>query len=298
MPLSTWPWVIGAGTALAGGLWALRPARNSLAQRAEVQPLRHVALLALALALLGAAVGLGWRAWDARAWPGASPADALALLAGGGLVLTAWLALGDHLCGRCAARQAVLGLALLAAAALLGMAAALAPAWPTVPPATPTRTWLFGLRNILAGVGLGGWLPALAASVVWYGQALARRIPAQPREEEIALRGARAPLPPRLVAEAIKPAEDPGRIVALFSFPWLTAACLVGGAWNLVAHAAIGRAAAADGWLLTAWLLGAAYLHITSGWRPLHLRGWLAPLIGAGVLAAGVLAAGAAGSLR
>lgn len=292
MPLSAWPWVIGAGAALLGSGFALRQ------KKTEAGLLPKAEFLWLTLAVLAAVIGLGWRAWEARAWPGTSPADALALLAGGGLVVVAWQMLTTGMPNQPSRRRPALSLTLFASAALLGTAAALTLAWTASPLTLPAGAWIFGLRNILAGIGLGGWLPALAASVLWLEQALIRPAPIGPAESRSDSTSMDASTLPPARSETINPAEDPGRIAALFSFPWLTGACLASGAWNLVAHAAIGRAMAANLWLLAAWLLGGAYLHITSSWRPLRLPGWLSPLLAAGTLAAGVLAAATAGSLR
>ncbi len=323
MPISVWPWILGAGAALAGGVFGLRWRER---HKAQAHLPTRVELAGLTLALLAAAVGVAWRAWDARAWPGTSPADLLALLAGGGLAVAGWQTRrppwNNHApCtgpreqdgAFCGFQRMALDLTLIGGAALLGVAAALAATWPASSVALPVRTWLFGLRNILAGIGLGGWLPVLAASVYWYAQTLSRPTSASAPDgasdgapenngatagTDTASAGAAA----SARSETAKPAEDPGRGAALLSFPWLTAACLVSAAWSMISGAGIDPTVAADLWLLAAWLLGGAYLTITSSWRPLRLPGWLSPFLAAGALAAGVLAAsapaGVAGSLR
>lgn len=304
MSSSAWPWLIGAGSALAGGVLALWAERQGA-------PRRRFMLYACWVALAAAVAGLGWRALEARAWPGVSPADALALLAGGGLAVAAWLALHGGADGRSALRGTALGASLIAAAAVLGAAAVSAQVWPAPPLELSARLWPLGLRNLLASVGLGGWLPALAASASWYVQNVTNGFSGQPAQPAKAsssevdsnsfsggTNAEATSASERAILAVVRPAEDPGRRAALFSFPWLTAACLAGGVWNLVAYGTIGRAVPADLWLLATWLLGGAYLHVTSSWQPLRLPGWLAPLMAAGVLVAAVLAASTAGSLR
>ncbi len=295
MTLSGWLWAGGAGLAFLAGLWMI-VARDKVRQR------RLLPWLApLAAALLTALAGLGWQAWESRSWPGGTSSEALALLAGGGLVMAAWLALRADAEGHWTTHSVALGLTLLAAAILLGAGALLsipAAAAADTPALPPARTWLFGVRNLLAGIGLGGWIVAWTASLVWILQIWRRSQSAAQAQRPAEEPQPQAELPEPGEPEAAWPAEDWGRRAALFSFPWLTAACLSGAAWNLVAHATIVRAAPAELWTLSAWLCGAAYLHVTSGWRPLRLPGWLAPLLVALVVAAGVLAAGNAGSWR
>ncbi len=279
MPLSAWPWVLGAGAALASGIFGLRLERG----RCEAQARRpaRIELIGLILALLAAAVGLGWRAWDV-AWPGASPADMFALLAAGGLIVAGRQIWSSRSREQPTRPAIALDLTLIGGAALLGLAAALAAALPASAVTPSAQPWLLGLRNILAGIGLGGWAPALAASLCWYLRTLGKPTAAAAPER----------------SQTARPAEDPGRDAALFSFPWLTAACLMSAAWGMINRASVDPTAAADLWLLAAWLLGGAYLNITSSWRPLRVPGWLSPLLAVGTLAAGVLAASVAGSLR
>ncbi len=294
MPTDAWAWWIGAASALVGGVLALWPERG---RGARPRFVAHAHWALLAAALVAAMAGLGWRAWMAGVWPGVTPPDALALLAGGGLVVAAWSAAGASAHGRPLLRAA-LGVTLLGAAVILGAAAASAPMWPAASLPLPPSAWLLGLRNLLASIGLGGWLPVLATSLVWYRQAVTGALAPPSAAPTGEAERPEVPPPALAVPVLVRPAEDFGRSAALFSQPWLTAACLVGGAWNVVAYVALNRAAAADLWLVAAWLLAAAYLLVTSSWRPLRLPGWLALLLAAATLAAGLLAASTAGILR
>ena len=141
---------------------------------------------------------------------------------------------------------------------------------------------MFGLRGVLASVGLGGWLPVLAASVVGRAQALHAPV-------------AVAELPHIKIAARI--AANPGRAAALSSYPWLTAGGLTAVVWNLSAHVMPVRAVPGDLWLIVAWLLGGIYLHVTSTWRPPRLPAWLATALAALTLAAAVLAALSTGTV-
>lgn len=248
-------WLAAAVILLAGGLLSL-----TVMPRHRRWPL----LILMAAGLLGILVGLGWRTWQARAWLGGSVADTLAMLASGALVVTAWTVL--RLTPPVAAEKRPLAPAL----ALIGTAclvvAAVVVAWRGTPPAASQepQSWLFGLRGVLASIGLGGWLPTLAASALWSLRA--------------GLSDSRA-------------ATDPGRAPALFSYPWLTAAGLVGVLWDLAAHVTVLRATPADLWLLATWLLGGIYLHATSNWHPLRLPTWLATAVAAVTMATALLAA-------
>lgn len=251
-------WLTAGIFLLVGGVLGLLTRRNRL----------WLPMATLAAGLLGVLAGLGWRAWTTGAWPGVDGAEALAMLAGGALVVTAWAAprWTEPLDGAPSARSVAFGCALFGAAALTFSAAALA--WPGADFAAtaPTRSWLYGLRGLLASIGLGGWLPVLAGSAWGLWSA-----------------GRRGVLP--------GPAADRGRMVALFSYPWLTAALLAGMLWNLAARAAILTIVPGELWLVVAWLLGATYLHATSSWRPRRLAAWLGPVIAALALAAAVLSA-------
>ena len=221
-------------------------------------------LAALAAGLVGVLIGVGSHAGQ----PSALSAEALALLAGGALVVTAWAAPRWTRPWEPSANERSLALAgaLLGAAALTFAAAALA--WRGAPAAAAlsARTWLSGLRVVLASIGLGGWLTVLAGSM--WGLWLASR------HEEFPTA-----------------ATDRGRPAALFSYPWLTVALLAAVAWNLAARATILALQPGDLWPLVAWLLGATYLHATSTWRPRRVAAWLATALAALALAAAVMSA-------
>ncbi len=254
-------WLAAAALLLAGGLLGL-----TVLRRQRPWPFAIFA----AAGLVAILVGTGWRAWQADAWPGTSAADALALLAGGASVVAAWMVLRPTPAAKAHGHPTAPALALVGAACLAAAAAFVAWRGPALPAPQPPQAWLVGLRGLLAGVGLGGWLPALAASALW--SVRSRRL------------GARA-------------AADPGRPPALFSYPWLTAAVLAGIVWNLTAHVTVLRGAAAELWLLVAWLLGGVYLHATSNWRPVRLPAWVAAALAGITMAAAVLAALAAPTL-
>ncbi len=152
-------------------------------------------------------------------------------------------------------------------------------------PLTPqARTWLFVTHLALAVMSLGAFVLAAAESLGFAlrGSRPAELIdPAFPAEQQ-AMRGR---------------AGDPGRLAALLAFPLLTAAVLLGSVWGLFAFAAPVRAATTEMWLLAAWVLGAAYLHATSGWRPMRAPAWLAAVLIVAAVAAGVAALLAASSL-
>ena len=252
LPVDLLPWLVAAAlTAVGGGLAFVSGRRSHIA-----------ALVAAGLGLAGALTGLVWRMVITSAWPGALPADALVLLAAGGLVVLIARQRTP------AERNLATGLTLLIAAALLVAAAWLA--WQM--PAPPTPIWaagapLFGLRSLLAALGLGGWLVVLAASLTW------------------AIRGLRQ-------REAHgRPADDPGRPAALTSFLWLTAALVAAALWQLVLRGAATHPAPAALWQAVTWLLGAGYLHVTSNWRPVRLPAWIATLLAGLALAAAVMAA-------
>jgi len=144
--------------------------------------------------------------------------------------------------------------------------------------------WTFILRNVLAGAGLAAWIPALAASFLW---AVRSGAPAEVVD----------PLLPPDAHGMRGRMGDPGRAIALAAFPLLTAALLLGSIGDLLAFAAPWRAVPGELWVLAAWCMGAAYLHATSGWRPLRLPAWLPVSLAAAVLAAGVAAVLAAASV-
>lgn len=148
----------------------------------------------------------------------------------------------------------------------------------------PAARWPLLLHAVLALLGLGALVIAAGQSF-WF-----------------ALRGNRLsdvsdPLLRGPVQGLRGRAGDPGRGVSLAAFPLLTAAVMTGSVWGLLAAAAPIRAVPGQMWLLVAWLLGSAYFHATSGWRPLRAPGWLAPVLVITALAAGIAACLAAASL-
>jgi len=254
MPADVLAWLAAGIILLIGALLGVFTRRDRL----------WLPLIALAAGLLGVLIGVGSHAWR----PAEPSAEALALLAGGALVVTAWAAPRWARPSESSANERSLALAgaLLGAAALTLAAAALA--WRAAPTAAAlsARPWLSGLRAVLTSIGLGGWLAVCAGSV--WGLWLASRH-----------------------GEFPTATTDRGRSAALFSYPWLTAALLAAVAWNLAARATILALQPGDLWPLVAWLLGAIYLHATSTWRPRRVAAWLATSIAALALAAAVMAA-------
>lgn len=174
------------------------------------------------------------------------------------------------------------GLGLVGAVLLAGVGAAVLRGAGAYTP--QARTWLFALHLALAALGLGAFVLAAAESLgfAFKGSRPAEVLdPAFPAERQ-AMRGR---------------AGDPGRLGALVAFPLLTAAMLLGSAWGLVSFAAPVRPVASEMWLLVAWLLAAAYLHATSGWRPLRAPAWLSAILILAAFAAGLAACLAAASL-
>lgn len=271
MAISALVWALAASAAvLGGGLAFWRSLRRPVSP--STSPIAPLLIASLAAALLG----LGWRAWQARAWPGAEPADALALLAGGALIVGAWMHLRVAPFSHSGAQALPLGATLLAVGVLLGLAAGLSWREPAPAATFATGSWLFGLRSGLGGLGLGGWLPTASASLLWRMQTSSAR---------------------HRLTGATSPAADPGRATALFSYPWLIAAVLAGETWGLAAFATLGGGDAASFWLLAACALGAAYLQTTSSRRPSRLPAWLPPVLAALTVIAALLAAANAGSL-
>jgi hypothetical protein len=254
MPVDALAWLAAASALLIGAVLGVFTRRERL----------WLPMSALGLGLLGVLVGVGWRVWQ----PAGPRAEALALLAGGALIVMAvaaprWTGPMEESANE---RSLALAGALLGAAALTFAAAALA--WRGAPAlaAVPARHWLASLHVVLMSIGLGGWLPVLAGSA--WGWWLASR------------RG-----------EFPTAGNDRGRLAALFSYPWLTVALLAGVAWNLAARATILALQPGDLWPLVAWLLGATYLHATSTWRPRRVAAWLATVLAGLAFVAAVLTA-------
>lgn len=274
---STALWLLSSALLLSAGVFG-----PVMGRRGRSLPAVGVAAVALA-AILGAAAGLFVRGAANRAWLGAAAADALALLAIGGLAGEIWL-----LSSKGSPRYDAASGASYLSVALLGLLLAGA-AWMADPVASSVPeagAWTFALRNVLAGLGTGVWIPALAATLIW----TLRGDLATPAE------GFDPALPPGLHGMKGR-AGDPGRAVALAGYPLLTAAWLAGGVWNVLSYAAPWRAAPAELWLLAAWTFGAAYFHATSGWRPLRIPRWVALALAVAAAAAGIAAALTAASL-
>ena len=280
---------LAAALAVAAGLASLREARRA-ASVPWARPGWSFVLTCLALAC--ALVGLGLSAWLARIWPGATTGDGLALLAGGGLVCLLWLAWREYR-GKSGAQgilpspeERIAYAVALAAAGLVLLAAMWSAAWSAVPESIPqARNWLFLLRGLTTGLGLGGWLIIAASAWLEAGGALwrswqdrrarAHAVPAEIRET-VAAAGDAPPDSPAVapVVSATSLATTNGggsrtmRFVHdafRFSYPWLTAALLAGSAWGMAAYAAPWRGRPAELWLAAAWLAGAAYLHLRPG---------------------------------
>ena len=252
-------WLAAAIILLIGALVGVLTRRNRL----------WLPLAALAAGLVAVLIGVGSHVWR----PADPSAEALALLAGGALVVTAWAAPRWSRPSESSMNERSLALAgaLLGAAALTLAAAALA--WRAAPTAAAlsARTWLSGLRAVLTGIGLGGWLTVCAGSVWGLWQASRQ-------------------------GEFPTAATDRGRPAALFSYPWLTAALLAAVGWNLAARATILALQPGELWPLVAWLLGAIYLHATSTWRPRRVAAWLATVLAGLAFVAAVLTALNAGT--
>ena len=208
----------------------------------------------LGLACLAAA--LGWRAWQEGSWPGSTRPQALLALAGGAVLLR--LVFGRRQAGRTETAWT-----LLAAAALV--VAALVAGWPDrgFEEAPQAGTWLFGLRSLLVGAGLGGWVSAAAGS-----------LPALWRS----WRGGDVE------------GEAGGHAAQRAAYPWLTAALAASAAWSLAAYAVPWRDTAAELWLAIAWLLGGVYLHVAEEEQQARLGGWAPVVVVLAGLAAAVLA--------
>jgi hypothetical protein len=263
MRLDLWFWLGGAVLVLIAGSLRAWPHADSSTRRARAWGLRApLALVCLGLASLVA--GLAWSARSTGAWPGSTPADGVAMLAGGSLVILSWMLFNDSQrpkTGDNGRRSAVVeALAMLGAGLLVLLA--IGGAWRSPLPgfSAPASSWLFGLRVITASVGLGAWLPALA-DATWDLRTASR----SPGKD-----GGLMPPGPRAMRTG---------------YPWLTTAWLLGAAWNLAAAATLWRGVSPEAWLMAAWLLGGVYLIAVR--EPTRLPQWvLVPLTACGAAAA------------
>jgi hypothetical protein len=275
-------WLAAGLVVLLGGSICLASALPAARQReipedgppSEQGELRQRAAAVSAYLGLGALlVGLAWRAWVDGNWPGATASQALLLVASAALLLGTWpwpAARGPYP-GTAVSQPLAYGLGLLATGLLILAATVLA--WIVPAPASPqANSWLFGLRSGLAGLGLGGWLFVFAGSlsVLWQE---------------------------RLTNRSSRPAWSRTPAVLAAGYPWLTAALLVAGAWQMTVHAVPWRGAPADLWLAVAWLFGAAYVALGRVRWTRDLGAWPPAVLSLAGLAAALLAAGQAGSL-
>ena len=136
----------------------------------------------------------------------------------------------------------------------------------------PARGLLLA-QLILAGLGLGVWLPALVATIRWAATndaaAVDRAAPGQ-------------------LHTMLGRTGDPGRGLALAVFPLLAGAAIAGALWSLFTFASPLRAVAPAMWLWCALCLASAYFHATSGWRPLRVPDWVVVLLALATTAAAV----------
>jgi hypothetical protein len=228
------PWMLAAAATLVGSLLELSGGQRMLS--AQAKRWRALPLGAGLAALLS---GIVWRAWIVRGWPGTTTGETLALVAGGALLLTLWPHWGKTHRER--------GLAWLASAAMI-IAATIVEWWrPLVQPVPQALTWLFGLRSVLVGIGLGGWLDAFASSVGAFWPDRHDCAPAQSLHQGL---------------EA--------------GYPWLTAALVLEGLWDLAAYAVVWRGTPAEIWLLVACLVGYIYLQTARLNRTSLAGRWLA----------------------
>lgn len=181
---------------------------------------------------------------------------------------------------------------LAGALVLVGLAAlALCNAGELAPQGPP---WIVILYAAFAALGLGALAPAAIQSLWFMWHSDRHSEIAGSALFEAALPGAGLPG----IAQGLRGrAGDPGRAVSLAAFPLLTAALLLGSLRELFVFAAPVRPVAAQMWLWAAWLLATAYFHATSGWRPLRVPAWLAPVLIVAAFIAGIAACLTAPSL-
>ncbi len=240
-------WLAGAVILLIAGFLRLWPYRRE--QTPIPRPFTVVApAVATGLGLACGAAGLIWRSVFSGTWPGGTSADALALLASGSLIASLWNLSAHRSAAEhqesLLARHRAIGEALALFGACLLLLPAIALAWAAgVPAPLQGAPWLPWLWSVLAGVGLGGWFPALADHLC------SLRPQKGQREEE-------------------QPHTRPGAQAMRLCYPALTAAWLVGVVWSLTGYAVLWRGLPAELWLLAAWLLGGVYLCATWSFSP------------------------------
>ena len=305
MRLDIWLWLAGDVLAVLAGLIRLLPRRAANPHRARRLLLWAPVVLTL-LGLASLVAGLVWRMWPSGAWPGSTPADGVAMLAGGTLAILSWILLTETRRTKAAesrfaksrdgaeapfrvggvsvgeggldrSRSVAEALALFGSCLLILMALGAAWSSPLPEPSPLARSWLFGVRVIAASLGLGAWLPAFAAESRALGKDTAWGL--RPRN--------------RILAES----RALGGAAMRAGYPWLTAAWLLGVIWSLAAAAALWRglgAAPPEAWLMVAWLLGGIYLLAACGAQPAQparLPQWALFLLAALGMAAALLQA-------
>jgi hypothetical protein len=278
--------VLGLGVALrAAGPGGVRERARGLKERGPT--------VCAYLGLAALAGGLAWRGWVNRAWPGATAGEALLLVAAAALWLSTWVSRSigaPHAVGApdaagpagsnpegvegdavAVSGRLAYGAGLVATGVLILGATALA--WIAAPPVAPqAHSGLFGLRSGLASLGLGGWPFVCAGNLaaLWQGRGKAAVSPTVP---------------------------GPAQVVVRAGYPWLTAALLASGAWQMAAYAVPWRDMPADLWLVVAWLIGGVYLMLGSARWAKSLGAWPPAVLSLAGLAAALLAAGLTGSL-
>lgn len=214
--------------------------------------------VAIYLPVMGLLAGLGWQAWQSRAWPGATSSSALAMMAAGTALVCAWRF--DARDGRARATS-------FFGAGLMALGAALVARSESLAEPAQAASWLFGVRSVCLLVGVGGWLPALTECVWPY-------------------------LGSGRVHEATDSSFDRAWTTLAFSYPWLTAAWLVEGVWRLTSYASIGRGGSAELWQMVAWLVATVALSAVD-----RRRLWLLLLFAGCGLGSALMAAWRAASL-
>jgi hypothetical protein len=299
-------WGLAAVIAIAESAWRLRFVTAGAARR---QLAGQMVLSGCALGTLLA--GLLWYRALAGGRPDAGAATSLACMAGGAIVCGLWQdwrAARDLPAGAARDQAGPHALALSGAGLLLVAAIVTGWVYPTAVAGLPADTWPSALRNIVTGLGLGGWLfigagaSYAGAAHVWRRvrrkRAVDTRLAAGPEAQGTGGgdNGAAMAGPRRLesiVRHAGHPApatDGAGNLSAAalrFSYPWLTAALIGSGIWSLAVYATFWRGRPSELWLVVAWLIGGAYLHAVAGHRtPRLARGWASLLAVFGLLAA------------